>query len=355
MADKFALRESAEYKAWVVEVKSRLRALQLKAAVSVNSALLEFYWALGADIVERQKDSQWGSGFLMQLSQDLMAEFPDMKGFSKRNLEQIRRWYRFWNEGDSIAKQPASQLSLDLVAQLTRVPWWHNVVIVSKCKSKAEAIFYIQSALEHGWSRNILTMQIESRLWEREGKAVSNFAATLPSPQSDLAQQALKDPYVFDFLRLTEDYNERELEQGLVEHVTQFLLELGAGFAYMGRQVLLQVSDQDFFLDLLFYHTHLHCYVVIELKAGDFKPEYVGKLNFYLNAVNALIKKPEDAKTIGLLLCKKRNRLVAEWALAGVNQPIGVSEYEIMQELPDEMKGSLPSIEEIEAAFGGDE
>ncbi|MEO1393081.1 MAG: PDDEXK nuclease domain-containing protein [Cyanobacteria bacterium J06634_5] len=347
MSDKFALRDSAEYRDWVVEVKTRLRSLQVKAAVSVNSALLEFYWALGADIVKRQKDSAWGSGFLEQLSQDLRVEFPDMKGFSRRNLERMRQWYLFYADADEIATQPVSQLS--------QIPWSHNIAIVSKCQSVAEALYYVQNTIDYGWSRNVLTHQLESKLWEREGKAISNFSTTLPSPQSDLAQQALKDPYVFDFLSLTKGYNERELEQGLVEHVTQFLLELGAGFAYVGRQVLLQVGDQDFFVDLLFYHTHLHCYVVIELKAGDFKPEYVGKLNFYLNAVNGLIRRPEDAKTIGLLLCKKRNGLVAEWALANVNQPIGVSEYEIMRELPDEVKGSLPSIEEIEAAFGDDE
>jgi len=347
MSSKFALQNSAEYRDWVMALKTRLRETQLKAAVSVNTTLLEFYWALGADIVERQKDSDWGSGFLQQLSKDLMSEFPEMRGFSKRNLEEIRRWYKFYSSATPIAQQA--------VAQLVQIPWGHNLVIASKCQSIEEALFYVDKTIQNGWSRNVLVHQVESKLWERKGKSISNFAQTLPPTRSDLAQQSLKDPYVFDFLTLTDDFNERELEQGLIEHVTQFLLELGAGFAYVGRQVSLEVGGQDFFIDLLFYHTHLHCYVVVELKVGDFKPEYVGKLNFYLNAVNALIRKPGDEKTIGLLLCKKRNRLVAEWALGNVDQPIGISEYESMQELPDEVKGSLPSIEEIEAALGSED
>jgi predicted nuclease of restriction endonuclease-like (RecB) superfamily len=332
--------QESEYKAWVVELKSRLRSMQLKAAISVNSALLEFYWELGAEIVERQKSSTWGDGFLKQLSQDLMADFPEMKGFSKRNLEQIRRWYIFYGSDSSIAQQP--------VAQLAQVPWGHNLLIVSKCQSQQEASYYIENSIQYGWSRAVLTHQIESNLWQREGKAIANFSTTLPSPQSDLAQQTLKDPYVFDFLSLAKDYNERDLELGLVEHITQFLLELGAGFAYLGRQVPLQVGDRDFFLDLLFYHTQLHCYVVIELKTGDFEPEYAGKLNFYLKAVDETLRRSGDEPTIGLLLCKHRDRLVAEWALSDVQKPIGISEYQITHDLPTEIRSSLPSIEQIE-------
>jgi predicted nuclease of restriction endonuclease-like (RecB) superfamily len=334
------LQASADYKAWVVELKSRLRSMQLKAAVSVNSVLLEFYWELGADIVDREKNRIWGDGFLKQLSQDLMAEFPEMKGFSKRNLEQIRRWHLFW-VGDAIAQQP--------VAQLRQIPWGHNIMIVSKCQSQAEALYYVEHTIQHGWSRNVLTHQIESQLWERQGKAIANFTSTLPSPQSDLAQQTLKDPYVFDFLSLAEDYSERDLELGLVEHVTQFLLELGAGFAYLGRQVPLQVGDRDFFLDLLFYHTHLHCYVVIELKTGDFEPEHAGKLNFYLKAVDETLRRSGDEPTIGLLLCKQRDRLVAEWALSDVQKPIGIAEYRISHDLPEAVRSSLPTIAQIEA------
>ncbi|MDD2942422.1 MAG: PDDEXK nuclease domain-containing protein [bacterium] len=375
---------TAEYRDWLKDIKQRLRQAQVKAAVQVNTALLTFYWELGADIVERQKSAQWGSGFLKQLSADLMAEFPDMKGFSKRNLEQIRRWHLFYAEGivdcatgcgiigqqvaaqlpkrngESIAKQPATQLAdnpiqSQLVATLVSIPWWHNVVIISKCKNVSEALYYVNKTLEHNWSRNVLTHQIETGLHEREGKAVNNFAATLPAPQSDLAQQLIKDPYNFDFLTLTKDYNELELEKALTDHITKFLLELGAGFAYVGRQNCLQVGERDFFLDLLFYHTRLHCYVVIELKTGEFEPEYAGKLNFYLKAVDEQLRGDRDERTIGILLCKTHDRLVVEYALSDIHKPMGVSEYQLTRALPDNLKPSLPSIEELEAEFGNPE
>ena len=275
-----------------------------------------------------------------------MREFPDVKGFSKRNLEQIRRWYRFWSGDVEFAQQAATQF--------LQIPWWHNVIIVSKAKSQEEALFYVRETLEFGWSRNVLVQQIDSGLWQRKGKALTNFSKTLPSTQSDLAQQSLKDPYVFDFLALTENHNERELEKGLVKHMTQFLLELGAGFAYMGQQVPIAVGDKDFYLDLLFYHTQLHCYVVIELKATDFAPEYAGKLNFYINAVDSQLKSESDQPTVGLLLCRTKDKLIAEYALRGINTPIGVSEYQLTQSLPDDLKASLPSIEMIEAELAGE-
>lgn len=226
--DTFPETTPGEYRQWLATLKTRFRHVQLKAAVAVNTELLRFYWELGADIAERQTSAAWGSGFLERLSRDLMQEFPQVKGFSKRNLEQIRRWFRFWNSDPAIAKQPATQLFA--------VPWWHHVVIVSKCQSHAEALYYVQQTQAHNWSLAVLTHQIESGLWQREGKALNNFAQTLPAPQSDLAAQVLKDPYIFDFLSLTPEFTERELENALLEHVTQFLLELGAGFAYMGRQ-----------------------------------------------------------------------------------------------------------------------
>lgn len=340
------IKADANYKAWLKGIKQSFAQAQLKAAVSVNTALLEFYWQLGGEIVEKQKNSQWGDGFLAQLSHDLMAEFPDIKGFSKRNLEQVRRWYSFWSDVPAIAKQAASQL--------VQIPWWHNVVIVTKCKSTAEALYYVQSTQQHGWSRNVLVHQIESGLYQREGKAITNFGQTLPPLQSDLAQQTLKDPYVFDFLSLTKHYNERELEQGLTQHITQFLLELGAGFAYVGKQVPLTVGEKDFYIDLLFYHLKLRSYVVIELKAGEFTPEHAGKLNFYLTAVDKQLKTEHDNPSIGLLLCKEKDKLVAEYALTDVNKPIGISEYQLTQALPDNLKSSLPSIEEIEAELARD-
>ena len=255
---------------------------------------------------------------------------------------------------ESIAKQPATQLADGpsrpaIVAKLVQIPWWHNVVITSKCKDSTEALYYVQNTIENGWSRAVLTHQIESGLYEREGKAITNFERTIPAPQTDLARALLKDPYNFDFLMLTQDHDERELEKALIDQITKFLLELGAGFAYIGRQKELQVGERAFFLDLLFYHTKLHCYVVIELKAGEFEPEYAGKLNFYLKAVDEQLRGERDEKTIGILLCKTRDRVVVEYALSDTHKPMGVSEYELTRALPDNLKPSLPSIKELEA------
>jgi len=337
------LTQNADYLEWLKTLKNKVRQSQLKAAVAVNTALLEFYWELGADIVEKQKKSKWGNSLIKRLSQDLMAEFPDMKGFSKRNLEYIRRWYLFYNANPEFAQQPA--------AQLFNIPWWHHVVIITKCKTTSKALFYVQKTLENNWSRSVLTHQLESGFYERKGKAITNFKKVLPAPQSDLAQQLIKDPYNFDFLTLTDNCNERELEQGLIQHITKFLLELGAGFAYMGKQVQIQVGERDFFLDLLFYHTRLHCHVIIELKVVDFEPEHAGKLNFYIKAVDEKLRKEGDNPTIGILLCKNKDKMVAEYALSDIHKPMGVSEYQLTQALPDRLKSSLPSIEEIEAKF----
>ena len=335
------LAQDNDYLNWLKDLKNKVRHSQLKAAVAVNTALLEFYWGLGADIVKKQKSTKWGTGLLKRLSQDLMAEFPEMKGFSKRNLEQIRRWYLFYHKDLEIAKQPATQLFA--------IPWWHHVVIVSKCKTSSKAFFYIQKTIENNWSRSVLTHQIESGLYEREGSAITNFSTTLPKPQSDLAQQIIKDPYNFDFLTLTKNYNERDLERNLIQHITKFLLELGAGFAYIGKQVPIQVGNRDFFLDLLFYHTRLHCHIVIELKTIDFEPEHAGKLNFYIKAVDETLRQDGDNPTIGILLCKNKDSLVVEYALSDIHKPMGVSEYQLTQALPENLKSSLPSIEEIEA------
>ena len=340
-----------DYKVWVKDLKLKFRQAQIKAAVKVNSTLLEFYWQLGVDIVEKQKASTWGSGFLKQLSNDLMAEFPDIKGFSLRNIKYIRQWVTFYTDDNAIGQQAVAQLESPINQQIFQIPWGHNLAIISKCKNQEEASYYIINTQQHGWSRSVLIHQIESGLWQREGKTLSNFKQTLPAPQSDLAQQTLKYPYVFDFLTLTKGYSERELEQGLVKHITNFLLELGTGFAYIGKQVPLQVGQRDFYLDLLFYHTQLHCYVVIELKATDFEPEHTGKLNFYIKAVDEIKRKKQDKPTIGILLCKNKDKLVAEYALSDINKPIAVSEYKLTHILPDDLKSSLPSIEEIEGEF----
>ena len=335
------LIKNDDYKAFIQDIKQRVQSAQIKAAVSVNQELLRLYWDLAERIVAKQRESAWGEGFLMQMSRDLQAEFPGMKGFSKRNLELMRQWYQFWSAEPVFAQQ--------LVAQ---IPWGHNLVIISKIKNAEEALFYIQKNLQNNWSRAVLTHQIESALYQRAGKAITNFQAALPAPHSDLARQTLKDPYCFDFLMLREKHDEQELENALIEHITRFLLELGAGFSYLGRQYRLEVAGDEFFMDLLFYHVRLHAYVVIELKTVKFKPEFAGKLNFYISAADSVLKTEHDNPTIGILICKSKNDTVVEYALRDIHKPIGVSEYIITKHLPDELKSSLPSIEEIEAELG---
>jgi len=278
-----------------------------------------------------------------------------MKGFSLRNLHYMRQWYQFWSGTNSIVQQAAAQLDNALYVQqlVSQIPWWHNVIIISKIKDQGEALFYVQQTIQNNWSRAVLTHHIESRLFQRNGKAVTNFKATLPAPQSDLAQQILKDPYNFDFLLLRKKHDEKELEDALIEHVTRFLLELGAGFSYIGRQYKLEVGGDEYYIDLLFYHTRLHCFVVIELKAVKFKPEFAGKLNFYVSAVDGILKTEQDNPTIGLIICKSKNDVVVEYALKDIHKPIGVSEYLITKNLPIEFQSSLPSIEQIEAELGG--
>ncbi len=340
------LPQQPEYRAWLGDLKTRYRQVQLKAAVAVNTAMLQFYWELGADIVVKQKQFAWGSGFVSQLSADLMREFPEVRGFSVRNLKYIRQWHEYWVDAAPIGQQP--------VAQILSIPWGHNLAILAKCKQHDEALYYAQATQTYGWSRSVLVHQIESGLWQREGKAITNFEQTLPAAQSDLAVQMLKDPYKFDFLSLTKEHTERELETDLIAHITQFLLELGAGFAYIGRQVPLQVGERAFFLDLLFYHTRLHCHVVVELKTVDFEPEFAGKLNFYLKAVDEQLRREGDQPTIGLLLCKSKDRLVAEYALSDIQKPMGLSTYTLSHTLPEALRDKLPSIEAIERELGLD-
>jgi len=352
MSSELSSVKQPDYRQWLADLKGRYRQVQLKAAVAVNTALLQFYWELGADIVARQKDFAWGQGFLTQLSADLMRDFPQVRGFSASNLKYIRQWVLFYAGDISIGQQPVGQLSTPPDAKILAIPWGHNLAIIAKCKQQGEARYYVQATLQHGWSRSVLVHQIESGLWQREGQAITNFAQTLPAVQSDLAAQVLKDPYVFDFLSLTNEQSERELENALIEHVTQFLLELGAGFAYIGRQVPLQVGERDFFLDLLFYHTRLHCHVVVELKTVDFEPEFAGKLNFHIKAVDEQMSGEGDQPTIGLLLCKSKDRLVAEYALSDIHKPMGVSAYTLSHTLPEALRGQLPSIEQIERELG---
>ncbi len=372
---------TTEYREFLKELKIRIQSAQLKAAVSVNQTMLQLYWDLAERIIARQQASAWGDGILGQISHDLQTEFPDMKGFSVRNLKYMRQWYQFWSGTNAIVQQAAAQLNQSAIVQqaaaqlnqsaigqqaaaqldnalsvqqlVSQIPWWHNVIIISKIKEQDEALFYVQQTIQNNWSRAVLTHHIETRLYQREGKAVTNFKATLPAPQSDLARQILKDPYNFDFLVLRKKHDEKELEDALIEHVTRFLLELGAGFSYIGRQYKLEVGGDDYFIDLLFYHTRLHCFVVIELKAVKFKPEFAGKLNFYVSAVDGILKTEQDNPTIGIIICKSKNDVVVEYALKDIHKPIGVSEYLITKNLPIEFQSSLPSIEQIEAELGG--
>lgn len=380
---------TSEYKNWIGELKQRIRQSQIKAAVRVNTELLQLYWQLGGEIVEKQQNAKWGDGFLKQLSADLMAEFPEMNGFSYRNIKYIRQWFSFYKEeltlcqqgvgfhGFENGKQPVSQLDDDitfpnlrntntkqLVSQMENeileqvvpqlgkdffsVPWGHHVLIMQRCKELDKALFYIHQTVENNWSRSVLDWQMDSRLFERQGKAVSNFSHTLPEPQSDLAQQITKDPYIIDIMGVRQAMQERELEAHLDKHISQYLLELGKGFTYYGHQVHLKVGDEDFYIDQLFYHVRLHCYVVVELKAVPFKPEHIGQLNFYVTAVNNLMRMEGDNPTIGLLICKDKNDVLAEYTLQGVNSPIGVSSMQIYDQLTADFKSSLPSTEEIE-------
>jgi predicted nuclease of restriction endonuclease-like (RecB) superfamily len=340
------LISNKEYKAWIADIKTRVRSAQIKAAVKVNIELLMLYWKLGAEIIEKQKKAKWGAGLIDQLSKDLSTEFPDMKGFSRSNLKYMKQWVEFYSKVKAIGQQ--------LVGQITQIPWGHNIAIISKCKTVKEALYYVQNTSVHNWSRSVLVHQIENGLYKRKGKATTNFPTTLPKPQSDLAHQTLKDPYIFDFMTIADDYNERDLENKLIEHLTNFLMELGAGFAFIGRQVSVQVGEREFQIDLLFYHTRLHCYIIVELKTGDFEPEYVGKLNFYIKAIDSQLRKEGDYPTIGLLLCKSRDKLVAEYALSDIQKPIGVSEYKLTHSLPNKLKLSLPTIKEIEQELGKD-
>lgn len=331
------------YTDWLADLKKRIHNAQQRAALAVNRELVLLYWQIGRDILTRQAQQGWGTKVIDRLARDLRAAFPDMKGFSPRNLKYMRAFAHAW---------PDAEFVQQAVAQL---PWGHNLVLLESLATEADRRWYAAKAIEHNWSRNVLAIQIESRLLARSGAAVTNFTASLPKPQSDLAHESLKDPYRFDFLGLTEEAQEREIENALVKHVTEFLLELGAGFAFVGRQVLLDVGGDEFFIDLLFYHLKLRCYVVIELKGGKFKPEHLGQLGFYLTAVDAQIKHPQDGPTIGLLLCKGKNKVVAEYALRDNAQPMGIAEYKLLESLPLELQTSLPSIEQIERELTGDD
>jgi len=327
----------AEYGSLLEELKERIRAAQIQAVVAVNRELVLLYWGIGKQILASQADRGWGARVIERLARDLRREFPDQKGFSPRNLKYMRAFAAAWPD-EPIVQQAVAQ-----------IPWGHNLVLLDRLKTPEERLWYAQRAFQYGWSRSVLAIQIETRLHARQGQALTNFERTLPHPQSDLAREITKDPYNFEFLTLRDGAEERELEAALLTHLQRFLLELGVGFAFLGRQHRLEVAGEEFFLDLLFYHVRLHCYVVVELKAGVFQPEYTGKLNFYLAAVDEQLRMEGDAPTIGLLLCRTKNRLVVEYALRNLSSPIGVSSYELLESLPTEFRSSFPTVEELEA------
>jgi len=345
--------DKSNYKDFIQDIKSKIQTSQIKASIKVNIELLKLYWNIASMIVEKQKDSSWGDNLILNISNDLKQEFPNLKGFSSRNIKYMRQWYLFFSNGQQVVAQiEKNQKSPQVVGQLNNkifsIPWGHHIVVITKIKDIEEANFYINQTIENNWSRSVLLHQIESKLYNRKSKSITNFKDKLPKVNSDLANQLLKDPYNFDFLMLRQKHNEKELEDALIDNMTQFLLELGQGFSFVGRQYQLEVGGDMFKIDLLFYNINLHCYVVIELKTGKFKPEFAGKLNFYVSVVDGEIKGKLDNPTIGILICKGKNDTVVEYALKDMSKPLGISAYQLTQILPDEFKSSLPSIEDIE-------
>jgi predicted nuclease of restriction endonuclease-like (RecB) superfamily len=376
-----ALNLPADYPALLADIKQRVRHAQTRAMLSVNAELIRLYWDIGTIIHARQQQQGWGAAVIPRLAQDLRNELPEEKGFSERNIKRMLAFYREYSHlavGATAVKVPQAVAQIcdeakvpQLAAQspdtsapaavsifspelLLSLPWGHHAVLMEKVKDPATRQWYMRAAIENGWSRSILLMQIETAAHQRQGKAASNFALRLPAPDSELVQQTLKDPYLFDFLTLDAGFHERELETGLIAHLEKFLLELGRGFAFVGRQHHVDLGERDFYIDLLFYHLQLRCYVVIDLKRGDFKPEYAGKMNFYCNIVDDKLRHESDKPTIGLILCQQPDRVLAEYALRGIDKPIGVSSFELTRALPKTLQSSLPSIEDIERELGGE-
>ncbi|MEK6680603.1 MAG: PDDEXK nuclease domain-containing protein [Nitrospirota bacterium] len=333
------IKSPSGYAKLLEDLKTKIRSAQIRAGLAANRELVLLYWEIGRQILQRQRNEGWGSKIIDHLAHDLSREFPEMKGFSPRNLKYMRAFAEAY---------PDKQFVQQLAAQ---IPWFHSCVIMDKVRIPSEREWYIRQTIQHGWSRNILVHQIESGLYHRQGKALTNFDRTLPAPQSELAQQILKDPYVFDFLSIGKEAKERDLEKALLEQIRLFLLELGVGFSFVGSQYHLEVGGEDFYIDLLFYHLRLRCFVVIDLKIGEFQPEYAGKMNFYLSAVDDLLRHRDDHPSIGIILCKTKNKVIAEYALRDTRKPIGVSGYKLTETLPKNLKGELPSIKELQGSI----
>jgi predicted nuclease of restriction endonuclease-like (RecB) superfamily len=348
-----------DYIDWLIYLKNRIKNAQIKAANSVNVEMIKLYWDIGKSIVEKQEKNKWGSKIVENLAKDLKKDIPDTEGFSRTNLFTMRKFYLFYKDNyNQLVHQLGGQTKdFGLVHQLggqlpdeailCNIPWRHQVVIISKTKSYDEALFYMQQTIQNNWSRNVLEIQLESNLFARTGKALNNFKMTLPKPLSDLAIETLKDPYKFDFITLESNVQELALEKQLTNNITKFLLELGKGFAFVGRQYPLIIGEKERKIDLLFYHTKMHCYIVIDLKMGEFEPEYAGKMNFYLSAVDDLLKTELDNPSIGVILCKNKSAIDVEYALRDINKPLGISEF-TFNELPDKIKSNLPTVDELE-------
>ncbi len=346
MSKDLKIFNDSYFKDWLKIIKQRIKQSQLKAAVRVNTEMLQLYWDIGKEIIQRDVESKWGSKIYSTLSTELKDAFPGMEGFSVTNLKYMKRFYQFYSIEHEIGQQLVDQLE-----KLFIIPWGHQILLISKCKTVSEALFYINKTIENGWSRAVLLNFLDTGLFERQGKAITNFSRLLPDTQSDLAKETLKDPYNFDFLTLSEGYRERELEDALTSNITKFLLELGQGFAFIGRQVSIQVGQKEVYLDLLFYHIELRCYVVIELKVCEFDPAFTGQLGVYVAAINHQKKKESDNQTIGLLICKTKDDVMAEYSLEASSQPIGISEYKLKDLLPNDYASSLPTIAEIEESL----
>lgn len=360
MTKNITLSQDKEYRSWVKELKQRYLSARLKASIDANRTLLEYYWSLGRDITNKQYANTYGSGFYETLSRDLRSEMPGEKGFSVTNLKYMYYFYQLYSQlienrpqgADDFDSPNRRQSADDLLREIFSIPWDHQCRIVSKCKKNPDkALFFVRKVIENSWGRDVLLNFLGTDLYERQAKALTNFSKTLPAPQSDLAQQTTKDPYVFNFLTMTEDYNERELEDALVANVTKFLVELGTGFAYVGRPYRLQVGEKEIFIDLLFYNTRIHAYCCVELKTGSFEASHLGQLGLYVTAVNHQLKTEYDNPTIGLLICKDKDNIEAQYSLEAYNLPLGISQYELSKLIPKEIKSSLPSIEQIESTL----
>lgn len=348
------IKIDSNYAKWIQDISMRFKSMQIKAATKVNREMLLYYWTLGRDIVQLHADSKWGNKFYANLSKDLAEALPNVKSFSETNLKYMKYFYQLYSQisPQLVDENADEEISPQLVDELCKIPWGHHRYIIDKCKHKPEkAIFYVRKTIENNWSRAVLLNWLGTDLYERQGKAITNFRNQLPAVQGDLAQEITKDPYNFDFLTLTEGYNEKELKDALENNIVSFLLELGSGFAFVGREYRLLIGETEKFIDLLFYNIRLHCYVVVEVKTGKFDSAHIGQLGTYVAAANHILKSEQDNPTIGLLICKEKDNVLAQYALESSSEPIGISEYELSKLYPEDFKGTLPSIEEIEQEF----